>query len=169
MHKLVPLLALIAVPAAAQTSPIWSVSAAGRTCTAVQPAVDAESGRLSVTYDAAREEVVLTSANRAQSALPASGTIDLNLVFLDNGREKYDDQWAKRRFTYVRNGDETHFSTRFAGKDNVRQILSDLGSSKRIGFLQQSGGNPMMAYFLDGLAPAIAQLKECAARAATTS
>jgi hypothetical protein len=169
MRKLVPLLALVAVPAAGQNAPVWQVDAIGRACTAVQPIADAESGRLSVTYDASRQEVLLTSANRVQAELPPNGTIDLNLVFLDNGREKYDDQWAKRRFTYVRDGDQTRFTTRFAGRENVSQILGDLGRSKRIGFLQKSGGNPMMAYFLDGLAPALDRLKECAARAATAS
>jgi hypothetical protein len=169
MHKLVPLLALLAAPAVAQSLPAWPVSASGRTCTAVQPIADAESGRLSVTYDAAHQEVILTSASHVAAAPPAARVVDLNVVLIDNGREQYDDQWAKRRFTIARDGDQTRYSTRFAGKDNVSQILTDLGNSKRIGFLKKSGDTPMMAYFLDGLAPAIGQLKECAERAATAS
>jgi hypothetical protein len=169
MRKLAPLLAAVAVPALAQPMPVWPVSATGRGCTAVQPVPDAESGRLSITYDAVRQEVTLTGASHVQAPPSPGGTIDLNLVFIDNGRETYDDQWAKRRFSVVREGDETRFSTRFAGKDNVNQILADLARSKRVGFLQKSGGNPLMAYFLEGFAPAIESLKACAARAATTS
>lgn len=169
MNQLAALLALAAVPAAAQVSAPWPVAAEGRACTASMPTPDGESGRLSVSYDAARQEVVLTSLNHVQSVPSDAGAIDLNLVFLDNGREKYDDQWAKRRFEYQRHGEQVQFTTRFAGKANSAQILKDLATAKRVGFLEKSGGRPVVAYFLDGLAPALPQLRECAARAATAS
>ena len=162
MNKLTLVLAALAVPAAAQDSAAWTVGMKGGTCTAEQPAADSGSGHLSVAYDAAREEVVLTSADPVASPLPATGAIDLAVVLVDNGPAKLDDQWAVRHFTYVRQGSDVLFTTRFAGKENVSQILTDLAASRRIGFLQH--GEPIIDHPLAGLAPAIAELKACAAK-----
>jgi hypothetical protein len=164
MHKWLAVLALVAAPALAQDSGVWPVSAEGRACTASQPGGTAENGRLSVTYDAARQEVVLTSLNRVQSPLPQSGSMNLQLVFLDNGDQKWDDGWGPRQVNYVRTGDVVQFTTRFVGEKNVRQVLADLSSSKRIGLLDKR--EPVIAYFLDGFGPTLAQLRDCAARAA---
>src|SRR4051794_4273651 len=99
MHKLAVLLTLLAVPVMAQDQSTWSVEAQGRVCTATQATFTSGSGRLSVTYDAARREVILTSADRVESPLPDTGAMDLVVVFLDNGRTKFDDQWGLRHFT----------------------------------------------------------------------
>lgn len=162
MNKLALVLAALAVPAAAQDSATWAVGMKGGVCTAEQQAPDSGSGRLSVAYDRTREEVVLTSADPVASPLPATGAIDLALVLVDNGPTKLDDQWAIRHFTYVRQGSDVLFTTRFAGRDNVDQILADLAASRRIGFLQN--GEPIIDHPLAGLAPAIAELKACAAK-----
>ena len=164
MRKLLLVFALLAVPAAAQDSAAWPVTASGHACTATQGTVESGTGRLSVTYDARAQEVVLTSADPVSSPLPATGAIDLALVLVDNGRTKLDYQWAVRHFTYTRQGGDVLFTTRFAGKDNVAQILADLAGSRRIGFLQN--GEPVIDHPLAGLGPAIAQLRDCAAKAA---
>ena len=60
MKKLVPLLALVAVPAGAQGSGLWPVQASGRACSMVNAAVSEASNPLTVTYDSGSGEVVLT-------------------------------------------------------------------------------------------------------------
>ena len=164
MNKLALMLVILAAPVAAQDSGVWPVTARGRTCTAAQGAADSGTGRLSVTFDAARQEVVLTSADPVASPLPASGAIDLAVVLVNNGPMKLDEQWSVRHFTYARAGDQVLFSTRFSGTDNVHQIFADLAASRRIGFFQN--GEPIIDHPLAGLAPALSQLKECAAKAA---
>lgn len=163
MHRLIPLLALVAAPALAQDS-AWPVKADGRACTATQAVVNSGSGPLTVTYDARREEVTLVSSARVESPLPSSGAMDLMLVFLDNGTNKFDDQWGPRRVTYARSGELVNFTTAFAGTHNVNQIFADLSSSRRIGFLKDK--EPVLDHPLAGIGPALAQLKDCAARAA---
>lgn len=165
MHKLIPLLALAtAAPALAQSSAMWPVNAEGRACTASQPGATAESGRLSITYDAAAPEVTLTSINQVESPLPARGVVNLALVFVDNGNEPYDEGWGFRRVAFARRGDAVEFSTRFTGERNVKQVLADLAHSRRVGFVQH--GEPVIAYILDGIGPALDALRSCAARAA---
>ena len=163
MYKLLPLLALIAVPAAAQDAS-WKVTPAGRTCTATQPIADSGSGRLMVSYDAARQEVTLPSPAHVESPLPDTGAMDLMLVFLDNGAMKFDDQWRPPRATHARSGDMVNFSTLVAGTLNVEQIFTDLSSSRRVGFLKDK--EPILDHPLAGIGGALAQLKDCAARSA---
>lgn len=165
MRKLLSLAVLLAVPAQAQDAQVyyasetWPVHAAGRTCTMVQAMADA-GGTLSVSYDGA--EVTLTSTSALESELPASGKVSLAIVFLDNGRTAFDDGWGSREFTYTREGDAYRFSSRFAGENNVRQILADLAGSKTVGLLQR--GQTVVAYDLADISRSVARLRDCAAR-----
>lgn len=164
MRLIFAIAAVASVPAAAQTAVTWPVSADAGACTATQPGTDAEDGRLSVTYDAGRREVVLTSLNRVASPLPASGTMNLRLVFRDNAGEAWDEGWGTRQVSYTRTGDAVRFTLRFVGEQNVRQLLADLAASRSIGLLDKR--EPVIAYYLAGLGPAVAELKACATRAA---
>jgi len=167
MKKLLPLAALLAVPAHAQDGQVyyasnsWPVNAAGRTCTMVQAAPE-DGNVLSVSYDGA--ELTLTSTSTLESALPAAGKVTLVIVFLDNrnGDLDFDEGWGAREFTYTRDGAAYRFSTRIPGEKNVRQFLTDLASSRTIGLLQ--GDDAVVAYELKGISPSIAQLRACAAR-----
>jgi hypothetical protein len=167
MRKLLPLAAVLAVPAQAQDAQVyyasdtWPVHAAGRTCTLVQTGADAASA-LSVSYDGA--EVTLISINTLESELPASGKVSLAIVFLDNGNGDiaYDDGWGSREFAYAREGDAYRFSTRFAGEKNVRQFLTDLANSKSLGLLQRR--EAVVAYDLGDIGRSVARLRDCAAR-----
>jgi type 1 fimbria pilin len=167
MKKLLPFAVLLAVPAQAQDAQVyyasdtWPVHASGRTCTMMQAASSAD-GRLSVSYDGT--EVTLATTNTLESELPDSGKVSFAIVFLDNGASdlEFDDGWGSREFTYSRDDGDYHFSARFAGENNVRQILSDLANSKTIGLLQR--GKAVMAYDLADVGGSIARLRECAAR-----
>ena len=125
----------------------------------MQAGADAASA-LSVSYDGA--EVTLTSTNTLESELPASGKVDLALVFLDNGNGDiaYDDGWGSREFAYAREGDAWRFSTRFTGERNARQILTDLASSRTIGLLQRR--QTVVAYDLADISRSVARLRDCA-------
>jgi len=168
MKKLLPLAALLAVPASAQDAQVfyasnsWPVHTSSRTCTLVQ-AVSDGGNALSVSYDGA--EVTLTTTNRIETALPASGEVSFAIVFLDNGNGDiaFDDGWGSREFVYARGDGDYRFSTRFAGERNVRQFLTDLASSRTIGFLQR--GRPVISYELGDVGNSVARLRECAARA----
>ena len=169
MKKLLPLAALLAVPAAmpaqAQDAQVyyasdtWPVHAVGGACTIVQAAPDGGSA-LAIGYDGA--EVTLTSTSELESELPAAGTVSLAIVFLDNGRTAFDDGWGSREFSYAREADAYRFSTRFSGEKNVRQILADLAASRTIGLLQR--GQTVVAYELGGIGRSVARLRDCAAR-----
>lgn len=167
MRKLLLLALLLAVPAHAQDAQVyyasdtWPVHASGRTCTLVQAGADAASA-LSVSYDGA--EVTLTSTNTLESELPASGKVDLAIVFLDNGNGdiEYDDGWGSREFTYAREGDAWRFSTRFAGERNVRQFLTDLASSRTLGLLQRR--EAVVSYDLGDISRSVPRLRDCATR-----
>lgn len=170
MRKLLPLAALLAVPAHAQDGQVyyasadWPVHVAGRTCTLVQ-GVPEEGNVLSVSYDGA--ELTLTSTSTLESALPAAGKVTLTIVFLDNGRLDFDEGWGAREFAYARDGAAYRFSTRIPGEKNVRQFLTDLASSRTIGLLQ--GDEAMVAYELKGISASVAQLRACAARSVATN
>ena len=64
--------------------------------------------------------------------------------------------------SYIRQGKLNAF--RIAGKRNVAQLLDDLSHSRRLGFFDK--GQPVIDYDLAGMTSAVAQLKDCAARAA---
>jgi len=167
MRKLLSLAVLFAVPAHAQDAQVyyasdtWPVHASGRTCTLVQAGADAASA-LSVSYDGA--EVILASTNTLESELPASGKVDLAIVFLDNGNGDiaFDDGWGSREFAYAREGDAWRFSARFAGERNARQFLTDLASSSALGLLQRR--EAVVSYDLDDISRSVARLRDCAAR-----
>lgn len=171
MRKLPLLLALLAVPAQAQDARVyyasdsWPVLAEGRACT-MTLASDPEHGAdaLRVRYDAAAQEVTLTVVSEVSDRLSASGALEMNIIFLENGREKFDDAWGKRTFAYVRDGDMARFSTRFGGEENVRQILADLAGSAWLG-LKYKQDEPI-SYGLTGAAGSLSRLRECAASAA---
>ncbi|MEO6386774.1 MAG: hypothetical protein ABIT16_03975 [Croceibacterium sp.] len=169
MNKLIPLLALIAAPAAAQEAQVyfassaWPVETAGRTCSMSHAANDG-SDALTIAYDAASGEVALTAeTDSAAPSLPASGTVQFAIVFLQNGRTAYDDQWGSRTFSYRREGTTARFTTRFAGEPNVRQIFADLGASHDVGFLQQR--QAVMSTNLELADASLRKLQECARRA----
>ena len=163
MTKLLPLAALLAVPAQAQdgqvfyASDTWPVHASAGTCTLVQAGAAADSA-LSVSYDGA--EVTLTTTNTLESALPAAGKVSLAIVFLDNGDVEFDDGWGSREFAFVQEGDAYRFSARFAGEKNVRQFLTDLASSRTIGLLQRR--QTVVAYDLADISRSVARLRDCA-------
>lgn len=169
MKTFLLLATLVAGPAAAQAgsrdaqvfyaSDTWPVHAAGASCT-VSQAQPGPGGTLSVSYDGT--QVALTSSNEVESPLPGSGKAKLDIVFLDNGSTRYDDGWSEREFTYRQEGAAYHFTTRFAGERNVRQILADLSASRTVGLLQD--GQLVVDYDLAGLSPSIARLADCAAR-----
>ena len=164
MKKLVPLAALIALPAVAQGSGLWPVQASGRACSMVNAAVSEASNPLTVTYDSGSGEVVLTiETSDITSGLANSGSLDLSIVFLDNGDIKHDDGWDPRSFGYTRQGEVTRFTTRFAGERPVRQILADLSSSKHIGLLYR--GQVISSTNLAGAASSIGELRACSRRA----
>jgi hypothetical protein len=168
MRALVPMLALLAAPAAAQeartyyASETWPVSASGRSCTMTFAGDLSENDPLSISYDGARGELALTSDGATVSSLGSSGTVDLRIVFLENGRTAYDDGWGSRRFTFSRDNGSARFTTRFAGERNVRQILQDLGNSAKVGFL--FGDEVVMSSSLAGARESLSRLRECAAR-----
>jgi len=169
MKKLVPALALLAAPAVAQgaqvyyASDAWPVETAGSTCTMIQAAGDAGPNALEVGYDAATGEVMLTmSSDEIGNALRDSGTIELAIVFLQNGKTAYDDAWGSRRFSFAREGSTARFSTRFAGERNVRQILTDLANSHDVGLLYE--GKAVMSTNLTRAGRSLDKLKECAGR-----
>jgi hypothetical protein len=166
MKKLFALVALLSAPAAAQQATVfyasdtWPVTAAGQSCTMAFAGPDAIADPLSVSYDG--REVALTTANEVAASLPASGTIDLAIVFLDNGRTAYDDGWGTRRFTYSRDNGKARFTARFSGERNVRQMLADLENSNHIGFLHR--GKAVMSADLADARRSLARLRECGAR-----
>ena len=166
MRKLLPFAVLLAVPAQAQDAQVyyasesWPVHVSGRTCT--MQGLPGADGVLSVSYDGA--EVTLTTISELASELPAAGKVKLAIVFLDNEDSdiEFDDGWGSREFTYAQEGDTYRFSTRFSGENNVRQILTDLASSKTIGLLQRR--QTVVAYDLAGIATSVERLRDCAAR-----
>lgn len=171
MKMLLPLAAMAAVAASTAhaqdaqvyyASDTWPVSASGRTCTLSQAAPDGGSA-LSVAFDGS--EVVLTTTNPIESALPESGSVALTVVFLDNGNGDiaYDDGWGSRQFAYTRGDGVYRFSTRFSGERNVRQFLTDLASSRALGFTQR--GQTVVGYELADVSASVARLRQCAARA----
>ena len=165
MKKLLLLTAALAIAAPAQAQSLWPVRTADGSCSMSQTFESADFGRttLRVAYDAAKQEVTLTSTNPMVEQLPGTGEILWTVVFLDNGDNKFDDGWAARSFSYAKDGDRYRFSTAFAGENNVRQILADLGASSSIGFMRQ--GKLVTAYELEGARSSVAQLQDCAARA----
>lgn len=166
MKKLFALVALVAAPAAAQEATVyyasdtWPVTAAGRTCTMAFAGPETVADPFSVSYDG--REVALTTTNEVAGTLPASGTLDLAIVFLDNGRTAYDDGWGTRSFAYSRDNGKARFTARFAGERNVRQMLADLENSNHIGFLHR--GKAVMSADLADARRSLARLRECAAR-----
>lgn len=167
MKKLVPLLALLTIPTGAQASTAWPVQASGSACSMVNAASEA-SNPLTVTYDAGLGEVVLTiETSDIASGLNASGSLELAMVFLDNGDIKHDDGWDPRRFSYTRQGEVTRFTTRFGGERPLRQILADLSGSKHIGLLYK--GQVISSTDLAGAAPSIGELRDCARRSVAAS
>jgi hypothetical protein len=170
MKIYVPLLALLAVPAAAQDAQVfyasnaWPVQAAGQVCSTANATAGDASNPLTLSYDAASGEVMLTvETSDISSGLDNSGSLDLAMVFLDNGRVKHDDGWGQRSFTYTRQGEATRFTSRFAGERNVRQILADIAGSKHIGLLYR--GQLVASTDLASIAPSIDKLRECARQA----
>jgi len=170
MKKLVPLLGLLAAPATAQggqiyfASDAWPVEAAGRACTMMQASGAAGPNALEVGYDAGSGEVTLTmSSDEIGNALRDSGTIDLAIVFLQNGETAYDDAWGSRSFGFVRYDGTARFTTRFAGERNVRQVLADLASSHDVGLLYK--GQAVMSTNLTQAGRSLGKLQECARRA----
>ena len=167
MKIFVPLFALLAVPAAAQDAQVyyasnaWPVQASGHACSMVNAVATEANNPLTLTYDAASGEVVLTvESSDISSGLDNNGTLDLAIVFLDNGRVKHDDGWGQRSFSYTRQGEVTRFTARFAGERNVRQIFADLAASRHIGLLYR--GQVISSTELARAAPSIDQLGECA-------
>jgi hypothetical protein len=167
VKKLFALLALIAAPAAAQeatlyyASDTWPVTATGRSCTMAYAGPETIADPFSVSYDG--REIALTTTNEVASSLPASGTLDLAIVFLDNGRTAYDDGWGTRRFAYSRENGNARFTARLSGERNVRQMLADLENSNHIGFLHR--GKAVMSADLADARRSLARLRECGARA----
>jgi len=165
MKKLLPLAALLAVPAHAQDAQVyyasdtWPVHVSGRTCTMAMAAPTAD-GTLSVSFDGTR--VTLASTSEVESELPAAGKVNLAIVFLNNGRTEFDDGWGSREFTYSRDNGAYRFATRFTGDNNVRQILDDLAASKTLGLLQR--GQTVVAYDLADASRSVARLRDCAGR-----
>ena len=166
MNKLFALLALIAAPAAAQEASVyhasdtWPVSATGQSCTMTFAGREMLSDPFAVSYDG--REVALTAVSEVASSLPSSGTMELAIVFLENGRTARDDGWGTRAFAYVRENGKARFTARFAGEQNVRQILADLAGSRHIGFLHD--GKVVMSSDLAGAGSSLGRLQECAAR-----
>lgn len=168
MKKLVPLLALLAAPAAAQdarvyyASDAWPVQASGRVCSMAAPAAEA-SDPLTISYDAASGEMVLTAeTSDVSTSLSDNSGVDLGIVFLENGRTKHDDGWGERRFTYSRVGDKARFTSRFAGERNVRQLLADLAGSAHVGLLYE--GQVVTSTDLSRADASLDKLRECARR-----
>jgi len=169
MTKLLPLAALLTVtavlPAHAQegqvyyASDAWPVHTSGGTCTMVQAVPDAGSV-LSVSYDG--DILTLTSTNELESPLPATGKVDLGIVFLNNGDTDYDPGWGARQFSYARTDGVYRFTARFSGERNVRQLLADLSNSEWIGLLQR--GEAVVSYQLAGMDTSLTRLRECGAR-----
>lgn len=164
-----PLLALLAMPAQAEeavlyhASETWPVHAAAGTCTMTRAGMpETGHGRLTVSYDAAANEVTLATTERIDASLPPSGRLPMHIVFLDNGRMKHDDQWASRTFAYTSEDGVYRFATAFAGENNVRQILADLANSRRLGLLRE--GEVVFDHDLAGARQSIARLRDCAAR-----
>ena len=173
MKKLLPLLAApmaLAMPAAAQdaqiyyASPSWPVERTGAGCAMIRTgSPETGFGTLSVAYDAARHEVTVSTAEHVKTALPPTGKIAMHIVFLDNGGTKHDDGWGSRTFAYTSADGVFRFTSAFAGESNVRQILADLGHSRRLGFLLD--GEVLFDHDLAGIGPSIARLQDCAASA----
>ncbi len=170
MRKLLlPLLAVTAAPAAAQDAAVfyasdtWPVTASGRTCTMDFTGPSSLGDPLSVSYDAGAGALRLTTAGTVGSSLGSSGSMDLAIVFLENGDTDYDDGWGSRRFTFARDDGSASFTTHFTGEKNVRQILDDLSNSAHIGFLYR--GEVVMSADLSGARRSLDRLRDCAARA----
>jgi hypothetical protein len=170
MKKFLPLLGLLAAPVMAQgaqvyfASDAWPVEAAGRGCRMMQSGSAAGPNALEVGYDAGSGEVTLTmSSDEIGSALRDRGTIDLAIVFLQNGETAYDDAWGSRSFAYVRDDGTARFTTRFAGERNVRQILADLAHSHDVGLLHK--GQAVMSTNLTQAGRSLGKLQECGRRA----
>lgn len=167
MKKAVLVVALIAVPAGAQerrvyhASDTWPVEIADGTCTMANAATSEASNPLTLSYDAASGEIVLTvETTDISDGLEANGSLELAMVFLDNGSIKYDDGWDPRSFGYTHDGGVTRFVTRFAGERPVRQILADIAGSKHLGLLHR--GKIIASTDLGGAASSVAQLRACA-------
>ena len=170
MNKLVPLLALLAAPAAAQearvyyASDAWPVEVAGRACSMSRAAASDGSNPLSIAYDAASGEVALTvETDEIGAGLGERGSLELAIVFLENGEAAFDDGWGSRNFSYVRERGTARFTTRFAGERNVRQILADLSNSHDVGLLYR--GKAVMSTNLADAGRSLDKLEECARRA----
>lgn len=170
MNKLLPLLvapALLAAPAAAQdaetyyASPTWPVQRSAGGCTMVRTgSPETGFGVLRVGYDAVRDEVTLSTSEQVESSPSGSGTLAMQIVFVDNGETKYDDGWGSRSFAFSRDGDRFRVTSAFSGTKNVTQILADLTHSRRLGFLRD--GEVLFDHDLAGAGPSIARLRACA-------
>ena len=167
MKKLLPLLAALAVPAQAQdadlyyASDAWPVHRANGACAMErigQP--DSGFGQLAVEYDAARDLVMLSTSAPVESGLPASGAVDFEIVFLDNGDVKHDDTWFSRKFAYTSEDGVYRFTTAFSGERTVRQVLADLANSRRLGFLRD--GEVLFDHDLAGARESLNRLRTCA-------
>jgi hypothetical protein len=164
MKKLIPLFVLLSVPAMVHASTVWPVQASGSACSMVNAAAGEAGNPLTVTYDSASGDVILTiETSDIASGLNDSGSLELAMVFLDNGELKHDDGWGARSFGYTREGEVTRFTTRFAGERPVRQILADLAASKHVGLLYR--GQVVSSTNLAGAASSIGELRACARRA----
>ncbi len=87
MKKLVLLAVGLTIAAPAQAQSLWPVRTADGTCSMSQTFESEDFGRntLRVSYDAAKQEVTLTSINPMDEQLPGSGEIAWTVVFLDIG------------------------------------------------------------------------------------
>ena len=159
-------LLLSAAPALGQTE-LWPVEEADGSCSMGQTFSSADFGvhTLQVSYDAKRQLITLTSTSPVDAALPATGTVDMTIAFLDNGDEPFDDAWGQRRFTIAQDDGRHLLSTSFSGERNVRQVLADLAASRAVGFM--NAGKVVTAFELRDADASLRQLRSCAAQVAS--
>jgi TonB family protein len=112
-------------------------------------------------YSVRENRVVLTFTSNLTTSLPERGEVDVELVFLENGSEDYDDGWSDRTTSYSRDDKgRYYFNMGFSGSENAKQILEDLAKSVTIGFFYED--KMITGFPLKGSAKAVSALEACA-------
>lgn len=145
-------------PAAAQDNEAWPVDADGSICSTSRIS-SATSDGLVVSYTPASQELKIeTAVETAEQA--GSGTRPIWVIFDKGSNEELDIAWGYRTFAYRSDDGRLELMTRFTGQKNVDQLLTDLGSSERLGFVFEK--KTIADFDLEGIRPALSQLRACA-------
>jgi hypothetical protein len=119
---------------------------------------------LVIRYHAAKETAWLSWSTDAPTIFTSDGQIDLHLSFVTP--KGIDDSWGSRTFRHGQPEDIRYFVNGFTGAKDSQRFLRDLAVNRLIGL--DLGPVLLTALSLDA-GPAVASLRECAAKVAAVS